>query len=67
MIAKLIIQCDTYEELLQHLKIIKSQIKKEFKKQIKTGDVSEDYSDAAPFEIFDDNCYGSHKGKIIIV
>lgn len=67
MIAKLIIQCDTYAELLQHLNVIKQQIKKEFEKQIKTRDVYEDGSDAATFEIFDDNCYGSHKGKIIIV
>jgi hypothetical protein len=58
------IECETYSEVMQHLSVIRQQIKSEFKKQIKEGKCEGDGSGVQPFEANDNNCYGDHEIKL---
>lgn len=58
------IDCETYAEVMEHLSVIRRQIKAEFKKQIKEGKCEDDGSDVQPFEASDNNCYGDHEIKL---
>lgn len=53
MTCAIIIDCETPEEIYQHLHIIKHQLKQKFKKI----DLNNNFKS---FVVSDDNCYGRH-------
>lgn len=58
MNLKIEIDCETFDELMTHLTVIRQSIRREFKRQ---GDnILSDGSAVADFELSDDNCYGEH-------
>jgi len=54
------INCETEQEILTHLSVIRSNLKK----YINRGDVAGEIS-VVPVHFEDENCYGSHEVNII--
>lgn len=58
MKVTIIIECDEYNEICQHL----DKIRKDMIKSIKKGTIESDSGD----QFYDDNCYGEHSVEIDI-
>ncbi len=54
MKVKIIIDCDSGNELLSHLKVITNQVKAKIK-EAKSKDIKK------PIKLDDNNCYGTHE------
>lgn len=65
MRIKIDIDCDNYFQILQHLFVIKRDLKRRLRKQgIKTyDDLTNNYTEKS-FSLYDDNCYGTHNVKV---
>lgn len=57
------IDCESISEFYAHLGMLRKQIKKTANKH-KLGLISDEFEPHHAKELYDDNCYGSHKVKI---
>lgn len=58
MRALIEINCESEEELLSHLSVIRIQVKRAFRKHLKNDP---EYMEEPSFELKDSNCYGDHR------